>query len=104
MAVYANAAGNVPGAKLAETPELTLVAGRNEIAPATGAQLAAGPIWIMAVFNMSTDVSHDATTGTTWHYLPLNYLNPLPAMLNGASNTTTPDTSLSNMNYYLRVY
>jgi hypothetical protein len=107
MALY-ETNGSSPGALRASTDIFTLVNGNNDIPPLAGYALVAGTTYfIMAVFETDTDVGHDGTAGTTWHYNNMmSFLKPFPAALNDgtSANTTFAQSSLSNMNFYLLVY
>jgi hypothetical protein len=102
--------GAVPHKRIAQSVELTLATGRNEVAPsASGITLAASTTYyLMMVLDTTTDAADDGSTSTTWHFANHAYLNPLPDYLNPIGTETGPPTSpqpgLSNMSAYILVY
>jgi hypothetical protein len=107
MALY-ETSGGLPNTLVASSGHLTVVNGNNLVAPtASGIVLkAATTYYLMSVFETATDVPHDATSSTTWHYIPLSYGLVFPPTLNnGMSGTaTTGQMSQSHIAYSIQVY
>jgi hypothetical protein len=107
MALYEASAG-LPRTLVASTGHLTLANGNNVVAPtASGIALKAGTTYfIMSVFETATDVPHDASNMTTWHYITMGYATTFPGTLNdgSAGTVTSTQSSQSNMAYYILVY
>jgi hypothetical protein len=107
LALYETSAG-LPYNLVASSSHLTLANGNNVVAPtASGIFLkAATTYYIMSVFEAAVDVPHDATSATTWHYIPMSYGVVFPTTLNsGTGGTmTTGQVSQSHIAYSILVY
>jgi hypothetical protein len=107
MALY-ETNGGLPNTLVASSGHLTVVDGNNLVAPtASGIVLkAATTYYLMSVFETATDVPHDATSSTTWHYIPLSYGLVFPPTLNNGTSgtTTTGQMSQSHIAYSIQVY
>jgi hypothetical protein len=93
--------GSGPTTLVAQTNGVALTSGRNETSPtASSVALTAGDYWIMAGFDRETGVRHDMTTAATWRYVSFSYGTSLPATL----GTTTPQSLVGNINFYILAY
>jgi hypothetical protein len=106
FALYRDNGSGVPGTLVASSTGLALVNDRNETTPTQSgiALSAATNYFILAVFDVSTDIGDDGTAASTTHFRAMNYGLVFPSTLNDGTNPTMALTGVGNNNYYILVY
>ena len=98
MALYADQGGS-PGALVANTPELAVEIGVNELPIGQAVDVAAGDYWLLAVFDQDASVGIDTSNpNEVVHYIPFGFGASLPDPMVGAQSYTG-----QRLNYYVNM-